>query len=88
MFVGVDRDSGVITGILTACVIVIADGIWKSMSSDLTNWENHHTSKAFEDSLIIKRFTFQFVSSKSFWSFFPCFEVVKSMKTNDIPTCI
>lgn len=62
-FVNMDPDSGVFTGILTALIIMVSDGTWKSVSVDLTNWENHHTSKAWEDSIIMKRFAFQFVSN-------------------------
>lgn len=63
VFVNMDPDSGVFTGIITALIIMVSDGTWKSVSVDLTNWENHHTSKAWEDSIIMKRFAFQFVSN-------------------------
>lgn len=62
--VGVDSGSGVVSGIATAALIIVADNLWRFVSSQLTRWENHHTSQGFEDSLISKRFAFQFVSSK------------------------
>lgn len=62
-FLGVERTSNVTTGVMTACLIIIADTLWKGTSIDLTEWENHHTTEQYENSLILKRFAFQFVSN-------------------------
>lgn len=51
-------------GVMTGLVIVVADRMWRPASVRLTRWENHRTIDSFENSLIVKRFAFQFVSSK------------------------
>lgn len=52
-----------IPGIATALLITVSDPLWKTASAWLTNWENHRTTQSYENSLIRKRFAFQFVSS-------------------------
>lgn len=92
-FLGVERGSNVVTGVMTACLIIIADSIWKNVSIDLTKWENHQTTEKYEDSLILKRFAFQFVSNylslfyiafaKPFTSANPCM-----INTSGVPDCM
>lgn len=52
-----------VPGIATALLISIADPAWKQFSLRLTVWENHRTDLSFRNSLIRKRFAFQFVSN-------------------------
>lgn len=61
---GVETQSGVVSGVATAILIIVADNSWRLVSAELTRWENHHTNQRYENSLILKRFAFQFVSSK------------------------
>lgn len=63
-FFGADRFGKFVPGIATALLISISDPLWKGVSLKLTKWENHRTIQSYEDSLITKRFAFQFVSSK------------------------
>lgn len=53
-----------VPGIATALLISASDSMWKVVSLHLTEWENHRTAQSYENSLISKRFAFQFVSSK------------------------
>lgn len=62
--VGLDPDSGTVIGVLTGALIVAADAWWRGVSTRLTKWENHYTNTQFGNSLLRKRFAFQFVSSK------------------------
>lgn len=64
LFVGMHRDSGIVVGVMTAVLIISADNWWRVYSMNLTKWENHYTNAQFENSLLRKRFAFQFVSSK------------------------
>lgn len=48
-----------IPGALNAVVITISDPIWRWISLELTRRENHRTNQQFENSLILKRFSFQ-----------------------------
>lgn len=50
-------------GIITAIIIYAADFFWTSISTSLTRWENHRTSDAYQESIVYKRFAFQFVSN-------------------------
>lgn len=50
-------------GVLNGILITIFDPIWRSVSMNLTRRENHRTNQHFENSLIYKRFAFQFVSN-------------------------
>lgn len=52
-----------IPGILNGLLISVADNVWKQVSMTLTRWENHRTNQSYENSLVRKRFAFQFVSS-------------------------
>lgn len=51
---------GIANGLLISC----SDAVWRYSSLVLTKWENHRTIQSHEDSLVTKRFAFQFVSSK------------------------
>lgn len=50
-------------GVLQGLMITILDPIWRSISLWLTQMENHRTNQAYEDALVIKRFSFMFVSN-------------------------
>lgn len=50
-------------GILNGILITIFDSAWSCVSLILTQRENHRTNQDFENSLIVKRFAFQFVSN-------------------------
>lgn len=50
-------------GVLQGIMITILDPIWRSISLWLTQMENHRTNQAYEDALVIKRFSFMFVSN-------------------------
>lgn len=54
-------------GILNGILITAFDSIWRIVSLTLTRRENHRTNQEFENSLIYKRFAFQFVSNCTFW---------------------
>ncbi|CDF33096.1 unnamed protein product [Chondrus crispus] len=51
-------------GMAQAVIISVADPLWKRATLKLSKWENHRTTQASENSIITKRFAFQFVSSK------------------------
>lgn len=50
-------------GVLNGILITVFDSIWSCVSLILTRRENHRTNQEFENSLIFKRFAFQFVSN-------------------------
>ncbi len=50
-------------GILNGVLITVFDSIWRWVSLALTKRENHRTDQMFEDSLVYKRFAFQFISN-------------------------
>lgn len=52
-------------GVATALLISVSDSLWRNASIRLTEWENHRNVQPYENSLIMKRFAFQFVSSMS-----------------------
>lgn len=60
---GADHIANSVPGIATALLISISDPLWKKLSAKLTDWENHRTNQSYENSLIVKHFAFQFVSS-------------------------
>ena len=53
----------IIGSILNAVQIQIMNAIYQSVADSLTEAENHRTETAFEDALISKTFSFQFVNS-------------------------
>lgn len=55
--------SNAVPGILNGILITVFDSIWRSVSMILTQRENHRTNQLFENSLVFKRFAFQFVSN-------------------------
>lgn len=55
--------SNAVPGILNGILITVFDSIWRSVSLILTQRENHRTNQLFENSLVYKRFAFQFVSN-------------------------
>jgi Calcium-activated chloride channel len=52
-------------GVGTGLLISVCDAVWTQVSLSLTMWENQRTRELFDNSLITKRFVFQFVSSTS-----------------------
>lgn len=52
-----------VPGVLNAILITVFDSVWRVVSLWLTRRENHRTNQKFENSLIYKRFAFQFVSN-------------------------
>lgn len=52
-------------GVLNGLLISISDPIWRFVSLMLTRNENHRTNQRFENSLVLKRFSFQFISNYS-----------------------
>lgn len=50
-------------GVLNGILITIFDAGWKVVALWLTRRENHRTNERFENSLIYKRFAFQFASN-------------------------
>lgn len=54
-----------VPGILNAIVITGSDPVWRIVSLALTRRENHRTNQLFENSLVLKRFSFQFFSNYS-----------------------
>lgn len=52
-------------GILNGLLISISDPVWRIISLALTRQENHRTNQLFENSLVLKRFSFQFISNYS-----------------------
>lgn len=55
--------SNAIPGILNAILITIFDSAWQVVSAILTRKENHRTNQEYENSLVYKRFAFQFISN-------------------------
>jgi len=55
-----------VPGILTGILIFIGENGWKFVYPILAKWENHRTKQSYMDSLILKRFSFEFVVSKLF----------------------
>jgi hypothetical protein len=56
---------GIIASIANAVVIQVMNAIYGEVAIALTDFENHRTDTAYEDSLITKTFIFQFVNSYS-----------------------
>lgn len=56
-----DSSAGILTGILIFC----SENVWKMLYPTLSKWENHRTEQNHLNSLIIKRFAFEFPASKS-----------------------
>lgn len=70
LIIGLARSIGIpgglsasVPGVTMALLISSADAMWKTASNWLTGWENQRTLHGYEDSLIAKRFAFQFVSN-------------------------
>lgn len=55
--------SNAVPGILNAILITIFDSAWQVVSAILTRKENHRTNQEYENSLVYKRFAFQFISN-------------------------
>jgi anoctamin-10/anoctamin-7 len=53
---------GLIPAVLQSVSIAVFSATWKFVSLQLTVFENHRTDTAFEDSLIVKTFSFEFVN--------------------------
>lgn len=56
---------GIVASIANAVVIQVMNAIYGEVAIALTDFENHRTDTAYEDSLITKTFIFQFVNSYS-----------------------
>lgn len=52
-----------VPGIMTGALIFLGENIWMMVYPILTKWENHRTNQSHIDSLIIKRFSFEYVVS-------------------------
>jgi hypothetical protein len=52
----------VLVSLLNAILIEILNKIFRSISNCMTGFENHRTEVTFENSLIAKNFTFQFIT--------------------------
>ncbi len=52
-----------VPGILTGALIFAGENTWMMVYPILAKWENHRTNQSYIDSLIIKRFSFEFVVS-------------------------
>jgi hypothetical protein len=57
-----------LASILSAVQVIFGNILYENLATNLTEWENHRTATEFEDALITKLFSFQFVNSYS--SFF------------------
>jgi len=51
------------SGIINGAFIVIFNQLYNRLAIWLTNWENHRTETDWENALIVKKFSFQFVNS-------------------------
>eukprot|EP01099_Mayorella_cantabrigiensis_P005151 TRINITY_DN402_c0_g1_i8.p1 TRINITY_DN402_c0_g1~~TRINITY_DN402_c0_g1_i8.p1 ORF type:complete len:431 (+),score=85.81 TRINITY_DN402_c0_g1_i8:497-1789(+) len=51
------------SGIINGVFIVIFNQLYNNLAIWLTNWENHRTETAWENALVVKKFSFQFVNS-------------------------
>lgn len=55
--------SNAVPGILNGILITVFDSVWQVVSAVLTRRENHRTNQEYENSLVYKRFAFQFISN-------------------------
>ncbi len=55
-----------VPGVLMGVLIFCGENGWKFVYPILASWENHRTKQSYVDSLIMKRFSFEFVASKCF----------------------
>jgi len=53
---------GSVANIVNAIAIGVFDAIYRELGVELTDWENHRTQSAWEDSHVTKSFLFQFVN--------------------------
>lgn len=60
---GATTFANAVPGVLNGVLITVFDSIWRTVSLKLTRRENHRTNQEFENSLVYKRFSFQFVSN-------------------------
>jgi hypothetical protein len=70
-------------GLLNAVVIAVSDPIWRMVSLALTRRENHRTNQKFENSLVLKRFSFQFFSNYSSLLFIAFIKPIAGTCTDD-----
>lgn len=66
-----------VPGVLTGVLIFCGENGWKAVYPILSKWENHRTAQAYTDSLIMKRFSFEFVASKFHISSLNCNDELK-----------
>lgn len=63
-----------VPGVLTGVLIFCGENGWKFVYPILAKWENHRTKQSYVDSLIMKRFSFEFVASM-YSRFYFCFKI-------------
>jgi uncharacterized membrane protein YeaQ/YmgE (transglycosylase-associated protein family) len=73
-----------VASVLNTIQIQIFNLIYQSVARYLTDQENHRTDTAYEDSLIVKLFVFQFINSYASF-FFLAFVAANLDKSNDAP---
>lgn len=52
-----------VTGVVNAIMINVFNVIYTGIAIKLNDWENHKTDTEYDDSLIIKNFSFQFINN-------------------------
>ena len=67
-------------GAINSLWISISNILFAELAKYLNHWENHRTQTEFEDALILKTFTFQFINSYTSL-FYIAFIKVRSFST-------
>eukprot|EP00657_Telonema_sp_P-1_P009422 TRINITY_DN3609_c0_g1_i2.p1 TRINITY_DN3609_c0_g1~~TRINITY_DN3609_c0_g1_i2.p1 ORF type:complete len:762 (-),score=247.85 TRINITY_DN3609_c0_g1_i2:108-2393(-) len=52
-----------VTGIVNGIMIAVFNAVYTGIAIKLNDWENHKTDTEYDDSLIIKNFSFQFINN-------------------------
>ncbi len=55
--------SSLVASILNALQILLLNFIFNKIAVEINNFENHRTEKEYENALIVKVFTFEFINS-------------------------
>jgi hypothetical protein len=58
-----DKNGALYAGVMNAVQIQVLNIVYKKVAETLNDWENHRTDTEYENQLIFKTFTFQFVNS-------------------------
>eukprot|EP01051_Picozoa_sp_SAG22_P012592 SAG22_NODE_1324_length_4742_cov_2.192117_1_plen_1423_part_00 len=53
----------VVASLLNLCLIVVSGLIYRGVAELLTKWENHRTQTEYQDNLITKQFSFEFINN-------------------------